>query len=85
MSDQDVSILARPDGRAQQEEEADETEQKSVFQSSPALMDGRNFAVAAHVGDEEVVSILARPDGRAQLRRHRRVPLGTKGFNPRPP
>ena len=37
-----------------------------MFQSSPALMDGRNRWIEAFCRSENAVSILARPHGRAQ-------------------
>ena len=38
----------------------------TVFQSSPALMDGRNRGLGSRGRSDLSVSILARPDGRAQ-------------------
>ena len=81
-----VSILARPDGRAQPRFVPSEKTKEPKFQSSPALMDGRNTAAflrrcALHVR----VSILARPDGRAQLGMRCRNRFRVYSFNPRPP
>ena len=63
----EVSILARPDGRAQRLPTLRVPARGWLFQSSPALMDGRNPCAQPIRARCSFVSILARPDGRAQL------------------
>ena len=59
-----VSILARSDERAQSQSKATAIT-LWLFQSSPALMSGRN-SIKAEGSEAFIVSILARSDERAQ-------------------
>ena len=78
----EVSILARPEGRALLSPTVD-TEQYTLFQSSPAPKDGR-YGRYDRDALVSVVSILARPEGRALLVMAGACASGI-GFNPRPP
>ena len=64
----DVSILARPEGRALHNIQHIPPVE-GAFQSSPAPKGGRYFKVSGSGTEFALVSILARPEGRALLAR----------------
>ena len=81
----EVSILARPDGRAQPHRPAPHLMAAAKFQSSPVLMDGRNLWVPGFTPDV-VIAFQSSPvlmDGRNPMcSRHDAGPQTS--FNPRP-
>ncbi len=79
-----VSILARPEGRAQPAPILAPSTSTISFQSSPGPKAERNACLTCNFFALVIVSILARPEGRAQPVRWNADGTSLTCFNPRP-